>query len=66
MMKQPKMTGANMSAAQSLIAAPDNREAIEQGRMEMRLRRIRAGAAANILTSPTGIPAVARLGQVAA
>lgn len=57
----------NMSvAAQPLIAAPDNREAIEQGRIEARMRRLRAGAAANILTSPTGIPAVAQLGQVAA
>ena len=51
--------------AAPIIAAPDNREAIAQGEMEARLRRMRAGAAANILTSPVGIPATKKLGQVA-
>lgn len=51
--------------SQPLIAASDNAEAIEQGRIEARLRRLRAGAAANILTSPTGIPSTAQLGKVA-
>ena len=51
--------------APALIAAPDNREAVAQGEMEARLRRMRAGAAANILTSPVGIPSTKQLGTVA-
>lgn len=45
-------------------SVPDTsgREAIEQGRLERRLRQRRAGAAANVLTGPTGIPAKAQLG----
>jgi len=54
------------TVAAPLIAAYDNSEAVEQGRIEARLRRLRAGAAANVLTSPTGIPSTAKLGQVAA
>lgn len=42
---------------QQAIAAPDNAEAVRRGNMEARLRRMRAGAAANILTGPSGIPA---------
>ncbi len=53
-------------AAQPLIAAYDNTEAVRQGQIESRLRRLRAGAAANILTTPTGLPAVRHLGGVAA
>ena len=53
-------------AAAPLIAAYDNTEAIQQGQIEARMRRLRAGAAANILTSPTGIPATKTLGGVAA
>jgi hypothetical protein len=49
----------------SPIAAYDNQEALRQGAMEERLRKRRAGAAANILTSPVGIPAGAKLGQAA-
>jgi hypothetical protein len=60
----PKMPKGG--AAAPLIAAYDNTEAVQQGAIEGRLRRMRAGAAANILTSPTGIPAVRQLGQVAA
>ena len=52
--------------AAPLIAATDSREAIQQGSIEARLRRARAGAAANILTSPTGIPSTPQLGGVAA
>lgn len=44
------------SAAAPIIASRDNREAIQQGAIEARLRRARAGAAANVLTSPMGIP----------
>lgn len=47
------------------IAAVDNREAIQQGDIEARLRRKRAGAAANILTSPSGIPATPTVGGTA-
>lgn len=48
------------------IAAYDNTEAIRASDTEARLRRARAGAAANVLTSPTGIPSTATLGGVAA
>jgi hypothetical protein len=53
-------------AAPMRIAATDNREALAQGDAEARLRRIRAGAAANILTSARGIPSTRQLGAVAA
>lgn len=48
------------------IAAYDNTEAIKQSDLEASLRRKRAGAAAQILTSPTGIPSTATLGGVPA
>lgn len=48
--------------AAPIIAAPDNAEANRQGDIEARLRRRRAGAAANLLTSPTGIPGTSQLG----
>lgn len=51
---------------QPKIAAVDNTEAIAQGDMEARLRRRRAGAANDILTSAVGIPATRTLGGVAA
>lgn len=54
------------TAAPLRIAATDNREAIGAADAEARLRRIRAGAAANVLTSARGIPATPRLGGVAA
>ena len=44
------------------VAAYDNAEAYQQSDLEARLRRRRAGAAANILTGPSGIPATPRLG----
>jgi hypothetical protein len=47
------------------IAAIDNREALAAGRTEALLRRRRAGAAADVLTSPMGIPTTATLGGVA-
>lgn len=47
------------------IANMDNRESALQQTVEARLRRRRAGAAANILTSPTGLPAAPRMGEVA-
>ena len=46
------------------ISAIDNRQAMMQGDLEARLRRRRAGAAADILTGATGIPATATLGGV--
>lgn len=52
--------------APMIIASPDNREAIFQGDLQTRMRRARAGAAANILTGPTGIPSTPTLGGVAA
>jgi hypothetical protein len=48
------------------VAATDNSEALAQADLEARLRKRRAGAAANVLTSATGIPATAKLGGVAA
>lgn len=44
-------------AAPRVLASTDNREARQQGQLEMALRRRRAGAAANVLTSAVGIPA---------
>jgi hypothetical protein len=48
------------------IAAYDNTEALQQADLEASLRKRRAGAAANVLTSPIGIPATMTLGGVAA
>lgn len=48
------------------VAAYDNSEALQTADIEARLRRRRAGAAANVLTSPTGISAsTAKMGGVA-
>lgn len=47
------------------VASTDNAEAIRQGEMESRLRRRRAGAAADVLTGASGIPATATMGGVA-
>jgi hypothetical protein len=46
------------------VAASDNTEANQQADIEARLRRLRAGAAANILTGQNGIPAKATMGGV--
>lgn len=51
------------SAAAPRIAATDNAEASQQADIEARMRRRRAGAAANVLTSAMGIPATAKLGK---
>lgn len=48
------------------VAAIDNKEAIQQSDLEARLRKRRAGAAADVLTGPRGIPATPTLGGVAA
>ena len=58
---QPKMP----SIAAPQIAATDNREANQQGDIEARLRKRRAGAAANVLTSAIGIPSTGKLGKPA-
>lgn len=50
---------------QPAIASYDNREALAQADMEAGLRRRRRGAAANILTGPTGIPASPTMGGAA-
>lgn len=47
------------------IAAFDNRESLRNADLEARLRRRRAGAAANVLTSAEGIPVTPTLGGVA-
>lgn len=46
------------------VAAYDNQEATQQADIEARLRRRRAGAAADILTGPMGIPSTRTLGGV--
>lgn len=51
--------------AAQIFAAPDNSEAVRQGELEARLRKRRQGAAANILTSASGIPASPKLGSAA-
>lgn len=50
----------------AIFAAPDNRQATRSATLEAALRRRRAGAAADILTSPTGIPVTTTMGGVAA
>ncbi len=62
LMKAPKI----QTPAAQQIAAFDNTDATQQADLEARLRRRRSGAAAQILTSPTGIPSTATLGGVAA
>jgi hypothetical protein len=57
---------AAATTATTQVAAYDNTEAFAQSDIEARLRRRRAGAAANVLTGPTGIPATPTLGGVAA
>lgn len=56
--------------AAAIIPSPNNAEAQRQSDLEAALRRRRAGAAADILTSPVGIPAdrpaSGQLGKVAA
>jgi hypothetical protein len=47
------------------VAAYDNREALQQADLEAGLRRRRRGAAANVLTGPTGIPASPTMGGAA-
>ena len=48
------------------VAAYDNQEANNQADIEARLRKRRAGAAADVLTSPRGIPSTPTMGGVAA
>lgn len=59
-MKTPKPAPAT-----PIIAGTDTAEAARMADIEARLRRRRAGAAAHVLTSPTGIPATPKLGQAA-
>ncbi|HMO07039.1 MAG TPA: hypothetical protein PKD10_05245 [Paracoccaceae bacterium] len=47
------------------VAAYDGAEALKQADIEARLRRRRAGAAADVLTSPVGLPATRTMGGVA-
>lgn len=56
-MKTPKPI-----APTPIIAGTDTNEAAMAADVEARLRRRRAGAAAHVLTSPTGIPATTKLG----
>ena len=47
------------------LASENNREALAQSDLEARLRRRRAGAAADVLTGARGIPATATMGGIA-
>lgn len=46
----------SVSAAPAIIASTSSNEASQNADIEARLRRRRAGAAANVLTGPLGIP----------
>lgn len=47
------------------VASVDNKEAVQQADLEARMRKRRAGAAANVLTGASGIPYTPTLGGVA-
>lgn len=53
------------SAQKAQVASYDNTEALKSADIEARLRKRRAGAAADVLTGPSGIPATATLGGTA-
>ncbi len=59
-LKAPKIV-----APRTPVASTDNAEALATARAESRLRRRRAGAAADVLTGPMGIPATPVMGGVA-
>lgn len=61
MCMSPKMP----AAAPTIIPATDNGEANRQATLERSLRRRRAGAAADVLTGPAGIPSTTKLGAAA-
>lgn len=46
-----------------IVAGTNTAEASQAATLEARMRRLRAGSAANVLTSPLGIPAGQKLGQ---
>lgn len=48
--------GGAPKIAAPIIAAPDNTEANREASLARAMQRMRAGAAANILTAPGGIP----------
>lgn len=52
---KPKMPSVT-AATKPQVAAYDNTEAIKSADVEARIRRRRAGPAADVLTSPLGIP----------
>lgn len=58
-------SGASPAPPPAIIPAGTNLASQRQGDFEARLRRLRAGAAANILTSARGIPATSTLGGIA-
>ena len=57
--KSPKITPLQ-------VASYDNQQATNQADIEARLRKRRAGAAADVLTSARGIPSTPTMGGVAA
>lgn len=59
------MQKAKPIQATPIMADPNGNEASNQADIEARLRRRRAGAAADVLTGPRGIPATKQLGNPA-
>lgn len=49
--------GGSQPASRTILAAPDTGASRRRGDLEARLRRLRAGAAADVLTGPMGVPA---------
>lgn len=65
---KPKASSGSASAASAaapIIAAPGSASETQSADIEARLRKRRAGAAADILTSPVGIPSTNQLGNPA-
>lgn len=60
--RQPKLP----DAPEQIIPNATGAEAQRQADIEATLRRRRAGAAANVLTSPTGIPATGATSKLGA
>ncbi|MEC9435153.1 MAG: hypothetical protein VYD87_19805 [Pseudomonadota bacterium] len=50
------LTPSTPKIAAPILPAPDNAEANRDASLARAMQRMRAGAAANILTSPAGIP----------
>ena len=59
------MKTATPARPRTPLAAFDNGQAAAEANIEARLRKRRAGAAADILTSPVGLPSTTTMGGTA-